>query len=61
MNLLITFLITFIPNAAPVEIRKPNIILVVADDLGSAELGCYGQNGLRFNRFYSGNAVCAKI
>jgi arylsulfatase len=51
---------------------KPNVILLVADDLGCFELGCYGQKkirtphvdqlaaqGVRFTRFYSGNAVCA--
>ncbi len=44
--------------------RKPNIILILADDLGWKELGCYGQQkiktphidqmaseGIRFNQF----------
>jgi arylsulfatase len=52
--------------------RPPNIVLIVADDLGSAELGCYGQKlirtpnidrlaaqGMKFTHFYAGNAVCA--
>jgi arylsulfatase len=52
--------------------RLPNIVLIVADDLGSAELGCYGQklirtphvdqlakDGLKFTQFYAGSAVCA--
>lgn len=51
---------------------RPNIVFILADDLGYAELGCYGQKiirtphlnqlaaeGMRFTRFYSGNAVCA--
>ncbi len=51
---------------------KPNIILIVADDLGYNELGCFGQtkiqtpnldtlaaDGMRFTQFYSGQAVCA--
>ena len=51
---------------------KPNIIFIMADDLGYAELGCYGQKrietphidrlaaeGMRFTDYYSGSAVCA--
>ena len=51
--------------------RKPNIILIMADDLGYAGLGCYGQKliqtprldklaaeGMRFTDFYSANTVC---
>ncbi len=51
---------------------RPNVILLLADDLGYNELGCYGQKyiktpnidqlakqGIRFTQFYSGQAVCA--
>ncbi len=51
---------------------RPNIVLIVADDLGYGELGCYGQKliqtprldelarqGVRFTQFYCGAPVCA--
>src|SRR5438552_9197266 len=51
---------------------QPNIVFILADDLGTFELGCYGQtkirtphidqlakDGMKFDRFYAGNAVCA--
>ena len=54
------------------QARQPNVIFILADDLGYKELGSYGQEkiktphldkiakeGMRFTRNYSGNAVCA--
>lgn len=51
---------------------KPNVVLIVADDLGYRELGSFGQKlirtphldqlaqeGMRLTQHYSGNAVCA--
>ncbi|KIC96022.1 arylsulfatase [Flavihumibacter solisilvae] len=50
----------------------PNIIFILADDMGYGDLGCYGQKkiqtpnidalarrGMRFTDFYSGSTVCA--
>ncbi len=52
--------------------RTPNLVWIMADDLGWGELGCYGQKvirtphldrmareGLRFTHFYAGATVCA--
>ena len=51
--------------------RPPNIIIIMADDLGYGDLACYGHpsirtphldrmaaEGMRFTDFYSGAAVC---
>jgi arylsulfatase A-like enzyme len=52
--------------------KRPNIIFILADDLGYGDLGCYGQaamktpnidrlaaEGMRFTDHYAGSTVCA--
>jgi choline-sulfatase len=51
---------------------RPNIVLILADDLGYGDVGCYGQKlvatphidrlasqGMRFTQGYAGSTVCA--
>lgn len=62
------------PTSAPAaaDAQHPNIVFILADDLGYGDLGCYGQrqiqtpnldrlaaDGVRFTQFYTGSPVCA--
>ena len=69
----LTLLLVFISREHCVAAElPPNIVLIMADDLGYRELGCYGQTlirtpnidrlaaqGMMLTQHYSGNTVCA--
>lgn len=52
--------------------KRPNVVFILADDLGYGDLGCFGQStlktpnldrmaaeGMKLTRFYAGSTVCA--
>jgi arylsulfatase A-like enzyme len=70
--LIVLLLLCCVPARAQQPAPRPNIIFILADDLGYGDLGCYGQKqiltpsldklaaeGLRFTNAYAGATVCA--
>ncbi len=70
MNRFLALFLIFSLNSVADD--RPNVVLIIADDLGWGELGCYGQKiirtpnidrlaagGTRFTQHYSGAPVCA--
>ena len=62
----------FAPVASGRRPRQPNILVILADDLGVADLGCYGspnirtpyldrlaRSGVRYTQGYAASAVCS--
>jgi arylsulfatase len=69
---LILLAVTLLSVVQAADFTPPNIIYILADDLGYGDLGCYGQEkietphldalaraGMRFTQHYSGSPVCA--
>lgn len=68
ISLILLGLLPLTPHAQ----KRPNIVFILADDLGYGDLGVYGQQyiytphidrlaaeGMRFTQFYAGTTVCA--
>lgn len=66
------FVVSPLVQSCSKQNHSPNIIFIMADDLGYGDLGCYGQKhiktpnidalamqGKRFTQFYAGSTVCA--
>lgn len=69
---LLLFAFLAAPAVAADPPKKPNVIFILADDLGYGDLGCFGQtkiqtpvidrlakDGMTFTNFYAGSTVCA--
>ena len=76
-NRISLLLLSFVPlffiacvNENELKEVKPNIVLIMADDMGYSDLGCYGSeisthnidrlaaDGIRFNKIYNGSRCC---
>lgn len=72
MGKFLTFLLASLAIASSTPAAgRPNVVMLLADDLGWQDVGCYGgpvktpaidalaRQGMRFTNFYSGCAVCS--
>lgn len=72
MRKILALLILTVAGVLHAQSDMPNIVYILADDLGYGDLGCFGQEtlktpnldrmaaeGLKFTRHYSGSTVCA--
>ncbi len=60
----------FVQPLSATERKQPNIVIIMADDMGFSDIGCYGSeiktpvldklaaNGLRFTQFYNTSRCC---
>jgi arylsulfatase A len=69
---LITSLCILVSAFAEDQTQRPNIVVILADDLGWTDLGCYGshvfdtphldrmaEDGMRFTSAYAASCVCS--
>ena len=72
ISLLLLVLFSWLTTGCQREAAPPNIIFILADDMGSSQLGCYGSSyyqtphidqlsreGMRFTNAYAAAAVCS--
>jgi arylsulfatase A len=72
MKFILVMLLAIVPPAVAETAKRPNIILIMADDLGYGSLGCYGSKevetpnidriaagGVRLTDFHSNGAMCS--
>ena len=70
MKQVFVWLVLLVCTISPATAERPNIILVLVDDMGWSNIGCYGgmvetpnidrlaRDGARFNQFYNGARCC---
>lgn len=68
--LTLTFFKAPVKTVTPAPPKRPNIIVILADDLGFSDIGCYGgeintpninylaQSGIRYTQFYNTSRCC---
>jgi len=70
MSFRLLLLFCLLPSAV-LSAGRPNVVILLADDLGTKDLGCYGgpvktpvldglaARGVRFTDFHAGAAICS--
>jgi arylsulfatase A-like enzyme len=71
LSCLVSMLGVFAPASALTAADQPNVVLILADDLGTGDLSCYGgktatpnldrmaREGVRFAQYYSAAPICS--